>query len=190
MSDPQKDSGQGSAPAGGREPISPLVRFADQVQGERSATEPAPPEQVRKLVAFWVCGAEYALPIEVAREVLRVDTISRVPQAPPHIRGVTNVRGRVIPVVELSTCLGGDPVELTPHTCLVVVAYEGRTLGLLVDSASGVMALPESAIEAPPEDVLGTSASYISGVGTYQDRVIILVDLERVLATGEPSDGS
>ena len=165
-------------------PLTALLGFADRVQ-DRSAAESAPPECVRQFVAFWVGGSEYALPIDVVLKVLRVDVVTRVPQAPPHVRGVTNVRGRVIPVFEISTRLGGEPVEIGPESCIVAVTFEGRTLGLLVDRASTVVSLPDSAIEPPPDDVLGASADYISGVGKHGRRIVILIELENILASTE-----
>ncbi len=158
---------------------SALIEFADDVQ--EAAERERRPAPVRKLVSFFVCGAEYALPIDCVREILRIETISPVPQAPDHIRGVTNVRGRVVPVVEISTRLGGEPVEITAQSCIVAVEYEGRVLGLLVERASSVVTLSEDAIESPPEEVLGDSADYVTSVGKHDGRIIILLELERLL---------
>jgi purine-binding chemotaxis protein CheW len=162
-------------------PVSSLLGFADEVQAAVAAPDERPPSPTRQLVSFWVCGAEYALPIACVQEIFRAGEISRVPQAPEHIRGVTNVRGRVIPVVEVSTRLGGDPVTITPESCIVAVIHEGRVLGLLVERASRVITLEEEAIEPPPREVLGRGADYVVGVGKQDHRVILLLELERLL---------
>lgn len=168
--------------ARGRRAASALLDFADAVEGVAREVEPAPPERTRQFVTFSVGAAEFGLPIECVQEVLRVGPITRVPQAPAHVAGVTNVRGRVLPVLELGPRIGAGPVELTKDSRIVTVEMEGRLLGILVDRASSVAAVADSAIEDPPGDVVSAEADYVVGVARVGARVIILLDLERVLA--------
>jgi purine-binding chemotaxis protein CheW len=102
---------------------------------------PAIPRAEAGLVTFFVGGVEYGVPVERVHEIVRVDTITRVPAAPHHLRGLTTHRGRMIPVVDLATALRGDPhmVPLGAHARMVAVEVGARVVGLLVDRTSAVV---------------------------------------------------
>ncbi len=165
-------------PAAGPAPEA-LLHFADQVA---TAAAPAPaPEPELQLVAFELDREEFGVPIGQVREVVRVSHVSRVPQAPPHIRGVVNLRGRILPVVELRTRLGLPPAELGPRSRILIVEVYGRTLGLLVDAVSRVVRVPRSAVVPPPEEVVSGRSDYITGVARLDPRLLILLDLDKAL---------
>ncbi len=105
-----------------------------------------------------------------------------MPRAPEFIQGVINLRGRIIPVVDLKRKLRMGEVEITKSSRIVVVRLRERLLGLLVDGASQVLKVPLSKIEPPPEEVVARGGDYIRGVAKLDDRLIILVDLLRILA--------
>ena len=155
-----------------------LFAFADRIEPARQFE--APVRRVR-IVSFELDGDEYGLPIERVHEILRVGSITRVPNAPAHVRGVTNVRGRLLPVIELSGMLGLAPVELTKDARVVAVELAGRLLGLLVDRATRVLALLEDEIEPAPEAAVDPECSYIAGVAKGDGRLVMLLDLERAL---------
>ncbi len=159
-----------------------ILDFADQL-GAASAAPAAPADRELHLVVFRLEREEYALPIELVREVVRVTDITRVPHAPPHIRGVMNLRGRILPVVETRSRLGLSPATTTASSRVVVVEVNRRMVGLLVDGVGQVTRLSERNITAPPDEVRTAAAEAVTGVGRVGDRLLVLLDLERLLRT-------
>jgi purine-binding chemotaxis protein CheW len=158
-----------------------LLQFADELQRLSSSTEAPGPGPELHLVTFVLDREEFGIPIAQVREVIRVGEITRVPQARQHVRGVTNLRGRVLAVVEIRTRMGLTPAEITPKSRVVVVGVHDRTLGILVDGVSQVAKLPAATVAPAPEEVLSPAADYISGVARWNSRLIILLDLEKLL---------
>ena len=159
-----------------------LVAFADWVteRAEKEAPK-APVDPEHLFVAFLLEREEYGLPVASVREILRVAEISRVPQAPADIRGVMNVRGKVLPVVEVRTRLGLPPLSPTHESRVVVFEVRERALGLLVDRVTRIAHVLESAIEAPPAEASG-SAGFASGVTRGADgSLLVLLDPEKTL---------
>jgi purine-binding chemotaxis protein CheW len=137
------------------------------------------------LLTFGLDREEFGIPVTQVREVIRVAEITRVPQAPPHVRGVANLRGRILAVVELRSRLGLAPAELTPRSRVVVVEMRGRVLGLLVDTVSQVTKVPQASVVPAPEEVVSADAGYVTGVARWQSRLIILLDLDKALLPAE-----
>ncbi|HEY7683029.1 MAG TPA: chemotaxis protein CheW [Gemmatimonadales bacterium] len=162
-------------------PTNHVLAFADRMQAAASAAPTAPVERDLHLVVFELGAEEYAVPIAMVREVVRVADITRVPNAPPHIRGVMNLRGRILPVVEIRTRLGLEANELTPNSRVVVADVRNRTLGCLVDRVVQVMRLAESQVVPPPDEVRSSAGDAITGVGRRGDRLLMLLELERTL---------
>jgi purine-binding chemotaxis protein CheW len=145
------------------------------------ASEAPSPGPELHLVTFALDREEFGIPIGQVREVIRVGQITRVPQARQHVRGVTNLRGRILAVVELRTRMGLPPAEITPKSRVIVVGVHERTLGILVDGVSQVIKIPANTVAPAPEEALSPSADYVSGVARWNSRLIILLDLEKVL---------
>jgi purine-binding chemotaxis protein CheW len=158
-----------------------LLRYADELQQLSTANEAPVPGPELHLVTFALDREEFGIPISDVREVIRVSDITRVPQARQHVRGVTNLRGRILAVVEIRTRMGLSPAELTPKSRVVVVGVHERTLGILVDSVSQVVKVPAKTVAPAPEEVLSSTADYITGVARWNSRLIILLDLEKLL---------
>jgi len=158
-----------------------LLRFADELQRQSSATEAPRPSPELHLVTFALDREEFGIPIEQVREVIRVGEITRVPQARLHVRGVTNLRGRVLAVVEIRTRMGLPAAEITPRSRVVVVGVHDRILGILVDGVSQVVKVPAETVAPAPEEVLSPGTDYITGVARWNSRLIMLLDLEKVL---------
>jgi purine-binding chemotaxis protein CheW len=158
-----------------------LLRYADELQRLSVSAEAPGPGPELHLVAFALDREEFGIPIGQVREVIRVSDITRVPQARSHVRGVTNLRGRILAVVEIRTRLGLTPAEITPRSRIIVVGAHDRTLGILVDGVSQVVKVPTASIAPAPEEVLSSNADYITGVARWNSRLIILIDLEKVL---------
>jgi purine-binding chemotaxis protein CheW len=158
-----------------------LLQFADQLEQLSAAVETPNPGPELQLVTFALDGEEFGVPIVQVREVVRVGEITRVPQARQHVRGVTNLRGRILAVVEIRTRMGLKPAEVTPRSRIVVVGVHDRTLGILVDRVGQVVKLPAATVSPAPDEVLSLNADYIAGVARWNSRLIILLDLEKVL---------
>ncbi|MGH7526928.1 MAG: chemotaxis protein CheW [Gemmatimonadales bacterium] len=158
-----------------------LLRFADTLE-RNAAAESAPiPGRELHLVTFALDREEFGIPIDQVREVIRVGDITRVPQAPSHVRGVINLRGRILPVVEIRTRLGLTAAVITPRSRVVVVESHARVLGLLVDAVLRVAKVPADTVAPAPEEVLSPQADYIPGVVRWNSRLIILLELEKAL---------
>ncbi len=162
-----------------------ILDFADQLG--TAAVPAAPEERELHLVVFHLDREEYAVPIAAVREIVRVTDVTRVPHAPAHIRGVMNLRGRILPVVEIRTRLGLTSAELTPRSRVVVVEVQQRTVGLLVDAVAQVTRIGERLVAAPPEEVRNAGAEAVTGVARVGDRLLVLLDLERLLRTDNES---
>ena len=167
-----------------------LSFFAAPVQDHRAAAE-----ATEHLATFFLDREEYGVDVRQVQEIRRTTEITSVPRAPEFIRGVINLRGRILPVLDLKRKLGLGEVEPGRATRIVVVRVRERLLGLLVDGASQVLKVEVSRIEPPPEEVVEKGGDYIRGVAKLEDRLIILVDLERLLAhelraAGAPATGA
>ncbi len=159
-----------------------LLDFADSLAPALPATPAAPEETQLQLVTFALDREEYAVPISQVREVIRVGDLTRVPEAPQHIRGVTNLRGRILPVVELRSRLGLAPLETPgPRARIIVVDSGGRILGLLVDSVSHVLKVSAGMVIDAPSEVASTQGNYVNGVARLESRLVIMLDLDRAL---------
>jgi purine-binding chemotaxis protein CheW len=145
-------------------------------------------EEILQLVTFHVDEEEFGVGILDVREINRMMEITRVPHAPAFVEGVVNLRGQVIPVVDLRKrfCLGG--VERDKNTRIVVVELEETVVGFLVDSVSEVLRVPMSIVEPPPPIVGSIESEYIEGVVKLEDRLLILLDLRRLLSRGEAQE--
>jgi purine-binding chemotaxis protein CheW len=138
-----------------------------------------------QIVGFRIGRETFGLPIAIVREIVRVPEITSVPNAPEYIEGVINLRGRIIPVVDLRKRFGQEATALSKKSRIVVVELNGRTVGLIVNSASEVLKLPPSEIEKPHTVFQEGELDYITGVGKLQGRLVILLDLNRILQRAE-----
>jgi purine-binding chemotaxis protein CheW len=152
--------------------------FGAPVREERKAAE-----ATEHLATFFLSGEEYGVDVRLVQEIIRVGEITQVPRAPAFIKGVINLRGRIIPVVDLKHKLGlGEVTEAARQSRIVVVKVRDRLVGLLVDGASQVLKVPVASVEAAPEEVVEIDANYLRGVAKLEGRLIILMDLPKVLA--------
>ena len=138
-----------------------------------------------QIVGFRIGQETFALPISLVHEIVRLPEIAAIPHAPDYVEGVMNLRGRIVPVIDLRRRLGEAAVENSRKNRVLVVDVEGRAVGLLVDSASEVLKVSEAAIEPPPNLFAEAASNYVTGVAKHQGRLIILVDLKKILQNGE-----
>jgi purine-binding chemotaxis protein CheW len=154
-----------------------LSFFSAPAQEQRVAAE-----ATEHLATFLLEHEEYGIDVRQVQEIRRVTEITGVPRAPEFVRGVINLRGRILPVLDLKRKLGLGSVAIERATRIVVVRVKERLIGLLVDGASQVLKVKVSRIEAAPEEVVDRGGDYIRGVAKLDDRLVILIDLERTLA--------
>jgi purine-binding chemotaxis protein CheW len=142
-------------------------------------------EKELQVVGFRVGRETFGVPISLVREIVRVPEITSVPNAPEYIEGVINLRGRIIPVVDLRKRFGDKVPQPSKKNRVVVVEMETRAIGLLVQSASEVLRILPSEIEAPQNVFQEGELNYITGVGKLKGRLVILLDLNKILQRGE-----
>ncbi|MBN2374671.1 chemotaxis protein CheW [bacterium] len=140
--------------------------------------------EAEKYVTFFLDEEEYALPIFQVQEIKRVGDITRVPNSPPHVRGVVNLRGKIIPVIELKNRLNLGKTSIGEESRIVVVENGSRIFGLMVDSVSQVLNITAEEIDNAPQEVIRIKENYISGIGKLEDRMVILIDLDKIIGKG------
>jgi purine-binding chemotaxis protein CheW len=137
-------------------------------------------------ILFSVSGTTYALPTADVRHMEMIEDITRVPNAPSFVDGVVFSRGQVVPVVNLRARFGFDRVPHDLRTRLIVVQAETRVVGLLVDAAREFVSIPADAIQPPHETLAGMSGRYVEGVASIGDRLILILNLQRILSFADP----
>jgi purine-binding chemotaxis protein CheW len=138
-----------------------------------------------QVVGFRIGRETFGLPISIVREIVRVQEITSVPNAPDYIEGVINLRGRIIPVVDLRKRFGQKSVESNKKNRIVVVELGLRAFGLIVNSASEVLRIPPSEIEEPSNVFQEGELDFVTGVGKLKGRLVILLDVSKILKRGE-----
>ena len=144
--------------------------------------------QTMQVVSFALGSEEYGVDIAQVQEINRMVAITHVPRAPHFMEGVINLRGQLIPIIDLRTRFGMPRTEHTKNTRIVVTEIGSKRVGMVVDSVSEVLRIPVEQIEDAPDLVAGVDTEYIRGVGKMGDRLIIMLDLGRVISGNERRD--
>jgi len=148
-------------------------------------------QQQSQYLTFIVGDAEYGVGILRAKEIIEYDTITSVPNAPHFVRGVINLRGRVVSVVDLAVRFGRQPAPVTRRSCIVVVEVERDgtrdVVGIVADRVSEVAELPPDSIEPPPAFGSGVRTDWLLGLGRAENRFVLLLDTDRVLSDWDPT---
>ncbi|GMU94908.1 MAG: chemotaxis protein CheW [Ignavibacterium album] len=141
--------------------------------------------EILQLVSFMIGNEEYAVDIFYVKEINRLSQITKVPNAPDFIEGVINLRGRIIPVIDLRIKMGLPKKGYDKDSRIIVIEDENILVGFLVDSVREVLRIPKLVIEEPPEMVTSSKTEFISSVGKLEDRLLILIDLKKILSKNE-----
>ena len=145
--------------------------------------------EVRQYLTFLLGGEMYAVGILNVKEIIEYGQLTEIPMMPTFIRGVINLRGAVVPVVDLGVRFGHPRSEIGKRTCIVIVEVrqdEGRhDLGIMVDAVSEVLEIPSSEIEPPPTFGSRIRADFIAGMGKIAGKFVILLDIQKVLSVDE-----
>jgi purine-binding chemotaxis protein CheW len=139
----------------------------------------------KQLVAFRLHNEEFGVEITDVREIVKVGHITRLPHVADYIEGVTNLRGEVIPVISLRKRFGLEAQENTQDSRIIMLEVNGSMVGFIVDSVTETLRLSEDAIEPPPSNIAGLKAHYLAGVGKLQDRLLILLEVDKILTSEE-----
>lgn len=141
--------------------------------------------ELLQLVTFSIGDEEFGVEILKVQEIIRMLEITKVPKAPAFVEGVINLRGKVIPILDLRKRFGLAERDHDKNTRIIVIDINSMIVGFIVDSVSEVLRLPASTVEPPPPVVAGLDSDYISGVGKLEDRLLIMLDLNRLLSNDE-----
>ena len=141
--------------------------------------------ELLQLVTFSIGEEEFGVDILKVQEIIRTMEITKVPKAPEFVEGVINLRGKVIPIIDLRKRFGLIAKDHDKNTRIIVIEISNMIVGFVVDSVSEVLRIPANTVEPPPPVVAGLESEYISGVGKLQDRLLILLDLNRLLSKDE-----
>lgn len=140
-----------------------------------------------QLVTFKIGDEEFGVDILKVQEIIRMMPITKVPNAPGFVEGVINLRGKVIPVIDMRKRFGMPAATHDDKTRIEVMDLQGQIVGFVVDAVSEVLRIKESTVEPPPAVVAGIGSEYMRGVGKLEDRLLILLDLDRLLDEEELS---
>ena len=162
--------------------------FASELPGKKhmdTSTEVAD----QQFLSFQIAGEEYAARILRVREIIEYGVVTRVPTTPPWVRGVLNLRGGVVPVIDLAVKFGLPPGEITARTCIVIVEVglggETALMGVVADAVSQVMEVQPQDVEPPPSFGTRVRIEYLKGMAKADKKFVLLLDIDRVLSSDE-----
>lgn len=140
-----------------------------------------------QLVSFRLAQEEYGIEITKVQEIILMGEITRVPQTPDYIKGLINLRSTVIPIVDLRLRFGLTQEAATDETRIMVVNVAGKTIGIIVDAVSEVLRITKEQIAPPPPTVAGLGREYLTGLVKLENRLLILLDIDKILGRDETS---
>ena len=136
-------------------------------------------------LTFQLGGEIYGVDILRVQEIKGYTAVTKIPNQPSYIKGVMNLRGTIVPIVELRTKIGMEVVEYTAHTVIVVVVVQGRIMGFVVDSVSDVLNIDKKEIQAPPQFGTKVDVSFLNGIAQCGDHLVALLNIDRLLTDGD-----
>lgn len=143
--------------------------------------------QLSQVVSFRLANEEYAIDIMGVQEIILLSAITQIPDVPEYVRGLINLRGKVIPIVDLRKRFHLEAAEPTEHTRIVVVNTVDHTFGIVVDAVNEVLRIRDEQLEPPPTGLVGAEQAYIKGLVKMEEKIMILLSLEGMLAQDEKS---
>jgi purine-binding chemotaxis protein CheW len=136
----------------------------------------------KQMVLFELGTETYGLDISAVHEIIRMQPITKVPKAPFYVEGVINLRGRVIPVIDIGKRFGFEKTENAKNNRIVVINVQDTTLGIIVDAVTEVIRVPEDSIDPVSDIVTAGESDYLLGIAKLGDKMIILLDLDKLLS--------
>lgn len=129
-----------------------------------------------KYLTFWLDGKAYAVELRYVIEINRVLEVTPVPDFPSYMDGIANLRGKIIPIISLRRRLGMEVIDFTDTTCFMILSLDDAPFGLIVDSISEVVTIPDEEVSVPPAD-----SEYVMGVATVDEKLLLILNCEAVL---------
>ena len=145
-------------------------------------------EDSTNLVTFRLGSGEYAIDIMQAKEIIKMEKITLIPNAPDFVEGVINLRGNIIPIIDLKKRFNLEETEGDKNTGIIIVKIEDVDMGIIIDSISKVVSIANSDIQPPPPMLSGIGQKYIKGVGKLEDKLLVVLDLEKLFTTDEEDE--
>ncbi|HAR63166.1 MAG: chemotaxis protein CheW [Candidatus Margulisiibacteriota bacterium] len=141
--------------------------------------------EIEQLVVFDLAGEQYGVDIQSVQEIIRMQNITKVPKTQEFVEGIINLRGKVIPVLDLRKRFSLDVTQMSAETRIVVIEITGIVIGMIVDAVSEVLRIPHSSVEPPSPIVANIDSDFIKGVGKLDDRLIIILDVHKIFSNQE-----
>lgn len=160
------------------------LEATDAQQKPKTETSLDHPEHgaISQVVSFRLANEEYGLNIMRVQEIILMGNITEIPEVPAYIRGLINLRGKVIPIVDLRKRFGLDVSDTNESTRIIVVNADGNTFGIVVDGVSEVLRIEADQIEPPPTGLLGLEQAYIKGLVKMGEKIMILLNMDTILS--------
>lgn len=135
-----------------------------------------------QLVTFNLGDEEFGIDILIVKEIIRLVDITRVPNAPDYVEGVINLRGKVVPIIDLRKRLGMSDIERTSNSRIIVVDLDSKVIGFIVDKVNEVLRIDKSTLEDPPPMTTGVDAEFLTSIAKLENRLISFLDLEKLIS--------
>lgn len=152
--------------------LATVAKMADETVGQ-------------EFLIFTLADEEYGIDILKVQEIRGYDQVTRIANTPPFIKGVTNLRGVIVPIIDLRAKFAQKNVVYNENTVVIVLNFENRVVGIVVDGVSDVLSLTQEQIRPAPEFAVTLSTEYLTGLGSLGERMLILVDIEKLLSSEE-----
>jgi purine-binding chemotaxis protein CheW len=141
----------------------------------------------RQFLTFNLGEELYGVDILRVQEIKGYTAVTKIPNTPPHIKGVLNLRGTIVPILELRTKFGMPTIEYTPFTVIIVVVVHEKIMGLVVDAVSDVLDIDRKDIQAPPQFGANVDVRFLNGIGKSGDKLVALLDMDSLLSESDLS---
>lgn len=152
---------------------------------EREDQQAVSDEDERQFLTFVLGDEHYGINILKVQEIKGYTEVTRIPNTPDYVKGVLNLRGTIVPIVNLRMKFGMEQIDHTAFTVIVVVVVRDRVMGMIVDAVSDVLTISPNEVKPPPSLGTKVDTSFIDGIGTTGDRLVTLLDIDRVLTEQE-----
>lgn len=156
-----------------------MTEVIEEIEGQEEDT------QKGKFLTFELGNEEYGIEIANVTEIIGIQAITEVPELPAYVKGIINLRGKIIPVMDVRLRFKKEEKEYDDRTCIIVIDIKGLSVGLIIDSVSEVLTISEENIVPPPEISNATHSKYIKGIGKVENDVKLLLDCEKLLSDDE-----